>query len=131
MSEGEIYINTPRYTKRKILAGHCYDCKKNVRMQTKAEGAEYDTLVGLLRKRFPPNADGSLPDWDVAAILRQNEAQGAEIARLTKLKVALSDIAYSKYAHGYTMEEIAANAMDEYNVAKYNAECAKGEGGNG
>ena len=48
---------------------------------TEAEES-YNALVELLRKRFPKNADGSLPDFKIENVLLENNQLRAEVERL-------------------------------------------------
>lgn len=59
-------------------------CNENAALSTelKREYEAYDTLTGLLRSRFPRNADGSFPDWKIEEVLRENAALAARVAEL-------------------------------------------------
>jgi chromosome segregation ATPase len=46
---------------------------EQVQRELKQEQEAYETLTALLRKRFPRNADGSLPDFKIEDVLRENE----------------------------------------------------------
>jgi hypothetical protein len=47
------------------------DCKTLLTALAQEREA-YETLTGLLKKRFPRNPDGSLPDYKVEDVLREN-----------------------------------------------------------
>jgi hypothetical protein len=55
-----------------------------LRAEIAEERETYNTLVALLRQRFPQRPDGSLPDWKIEDVLRENTAIRAEVERLTK-----------------------------------------------
>lgn len=44
-----------------------------LREELRESKQDYDTLVGLLRKRFPAKPDGTLPDFKIEDVLRENE----------------------------------------------------------
>jgi hypothetical protein len=51
-----------------------------LRIELKEEQDEYEALTQLLQRRFPPNADGSLPDFAIDDVLRENEIMRAALA---------------------------------------------------
>jgi hypothetical protein len=49
-------------------------CERDaLRAELKEEQEEYEALTGLLKRRFPQNPDGSLPDFAIEDVLRENE----------------------------------------------------------
>jgi hypothetical protein len=41
--------------------------------ELKESKQDYNTLVGLLKKRFPQRKDGTMPDWAIEDVLRENK----------------------------------------------------------
>jgi hypothetical protein len=51
-----------------------------LRAELLQEHENYNTLTAMLQRRFPPNPDGSLPDFKIEDVLRENEQLRAEVA---------------------------------------------------
>lgn len=53
--------------------GWCLACMKNLAAELEESQQDYNTLVYLLKKRFPQRSDGTMPDFAVEDVLRENE----------------------------------------------------------
>ena len=58
----------------------------------------YDRLTALMRQRFPPRSDGSLPDWRVEDICAELQQARADVA---KLREALQALINASHSAGY------------------------------
>jgi hypothetical protein len=49
-----------------------WDCIDALKAELAAQRQAYETLTGLLKKRFPQRKDGSMPDYKVEDVLAEN-----------------------------------------------------------
>ena len=61
---------------------------EKLEIKLKESEANYEALTTLLRNRFPRRADGSLPDFAVEDVLRENEKLKIEMAKLRAQKMS-------------------------------------------
>lgn len=56
--------------------------------ELKEVNEQYNNLINLLKKRFPPNPDGSLPDFKVENVLQENQTLKEMLKKIAHLKGA-------------------------------------------